>query len=1291
MLLGLAHSPCRQEILSGASFSVSITGGSSDSLGTYAQVGNHAAIGYTETPTSGAETVKWSNSSNPASAATYGTGANPTDFTAGDAGTLYLHVTIGAETVTRSLPIRRAPGSAAAIADGQTWTVDDTAVNINAAASGTGLTWSYALTGAAAGVTINSGTGLITGTPTAVSSGTATVTATDQYGRTVQDTFTYTASLRAQATGGTDLDLSFSEDSAISSTNLIANWTANGNTLTFVSVAPPLPAGLSINSAGTMTGTPTTVTADATYTLTMQDEYARQTSDTFTLEITAAAVNPTLTLTAQTAGSGGNPDSVSATYSYAGSDTVDLYVVTTNTATPQSQANIIAGSGGGIIQGDSQLGYTGGTIDLDGFTTNAGVTHIQAVAVERNNGGTSGVQVIAVTSVDFTAPVVLSVVTNTAGDELTITFDETVIGTNNAANFTMTGHTLSSMAGTGTTRTLAVSPAVANGDVDTLAYTPGNLTNVRGNALASFSGQAITNNVPGGAGSLSIITTSDAEKSAALALVAPTVMWFDAVPSGLGAEPLASLPPVNLPYSNTTDLIHDAAFNEVFYFWKVTTYPAGYAENHAPASDYNMPNAWRSKRIAYGPQVAFCFDAPGDYVLECFAVGPTGTTATASTSFTIVDPDTAYSGSATLCVNPAGDSDFSWAPSGSTNYNTGADDRAVLSGALTAYQTGTTSRRILFKPGTTYDLRGAPLGNWGPIDTRLRHYFGTPLGQSPAILDIGASGNGPRLDNFGNHASVTLSNLHVRGSWNTQAGVPETADGFAVSSDTGWSFPNAAGLSTHCSVYKLRTSKVTSPLNVPFFLAGYTSDGRGVMARTGFAECDIEHSNQTYALFMNFPRDDGEPGPTDPRPRVAFIGCKIASTDDSLEWPQIGYGTTPCAIRGTYSNLYFGACDYYYNGTDQPLLRLHDGGGSNTQRTLWSYINMDRLVLEGGSIGLAIHTSPAGFAASDWSSPANVVVDKVLHIVASGSETSFNGFGHFSCGTWRNIAAIHPPWTNKAEGSVFRFAAASNSALITPGANNAHDLAHPRRISNVTAVYHGTNSQLQNVLRTFYLAGTEAVFDDFVFENSVLHHPDQTFNPAGNVGPFASSTIAGVTPRYPGRNDAQNFITQSLSVANGATFDVTFATINAALTRDTSRAYTQLAASDPYWTNNPTHNFHFIRQSGTYHYIYDGGLAVSVLSDRLRFTNNTGGTLSGSWEIWIDRRGLHPGPQASTATDPNLHLSWVPASGAASFNGYTTGLLAHDDFLGNVRSGKKDPEAGFAVVSGTAETGAFEA
>jgi hypothetical protein len=284
--MGLSLALGAQRSGGGAAFGVSLTGLTNGE----AIIGDHASIGYTTDPVSATETVKWSSSADPAAAATYGTGASPTDYTAGDEGRLYLHVTDGGETVTRSALIRYARGTAPAVADGQAWTVDDTSVNIDGSASGANLTFTYAIGGLPAGVAINASTGAITGTPTAVASGTATITATDQYGLAYSDTFTWANTLRAQATAAGGLGpFSFAQDSAISSTDLSADFTAGGNTLTFT-ISPALPAGLSLASNGILSGTPTTLQSATSYTVTGQDEYGRDTDSTFTIAVTDIVV-----------------------------------------------------------------------------------------------------------------------------------------------------------------------------------------------------------------------------------------------------------------------------------------------------------------------------------------------------------------------------------------------------------------------------------------------------------------------------------------------------------------------------------------------------------------------------------------------------------------------------------------------------------------------------------------------------------------------------------------------------------------------------------------------------------------------------------------------------------------------------------------------------------------------------------------------------------------------------------------------------------------------------------------
>jgi hypothetical protein len=165
----------------GAAFGVTMTGLTDGE----ARIGDHASIGYTIDPDNGTETVKWSYSSDK-DAAGIGTGANPPDITAGDEGSLWLHVTDGGETVSRSAPIRYAPGAFGALTNqsfsentgNQTYVFD--------AATGANLTWTYSLVSPPTGVTIVSATRTITfDTDTlALQTGTViSVAAVDQYGR----------------------------------------------------------------------------------------------------------------------------------------------------------------------------------------------------------------------------------------------------------------------------------------------------------------------------------------------------------------------------------------------------------------------------------------------------------------------------------------------------------------------------------------------------------------------------------------------------------------------------------------------------------------------------------------------------------------------------------------------------------------------------------------------------------------------------------------------------------------------------------------------------------------------------------------------------------------------------------------------------------------------------------------------------------------------------------------------------------------------------------------------------
>lgn len=93
------------------------------------------------------------------------------------------------------------------------------------------------------------------------------------------------AALRTAATAANALGpFSFTQDSAITNQDLSADFTLNGNTLTYT-VSPSLPAGLSLASNGILSGTPTTLQDATSYTVTGQDEYGRETDSTFTIAV----------------------------------------------------------------------------------------------------------------------------------------------------------------------------------------------------------------------------------------------------------------------------------------------------------------------------------------------------------------------------------------------------------------------------------------------------------------------------------------------------------------------------------------------------------------------------------------------------------------------------------------------------------------------------------------------------------------------------------------------------------------------------------------------------------------------------------------------------------------------------------------------------------------------------------------------------------------------------------------------------------------------------------------------
>jgi len=152
-----------------------------------------------------------------------------------------------------------------------------------------GDTLTFSATGLPDGLTINAGTGVISGTATnaAVGSKNVTVTANDGKGGTVSSTFVLTVENTNDAPTVTTpiADRSINEDTFFS-TNIRSNFADIdvGNSLTFT--ATGLPTGLSIASNGVISGTPTNAAVgNNTIIVTANDGNGGTVSDTFILTV----------------------------------------------------------------------------------------------------------------------------------------------------------------------------------------------------------------------------------------------------------------------------------------------------------------------------------------------------------------------------------------------------------------------------------------------------------------------------------------------------------------------------------------------------------------------------------------------------------------------------------------------------------------------------------------------------------------------------------------------------------------------------------------------------------------------------------------------------------------------------------------------------------------------------------------------------------------------------------------------------------------------------------------------
>ena len=208
------------------------------------------------------------------------------------------------------------------------------------ASGGTITSWSVSPS-LPAGLSLDSSTGAISGTPTAItSSASYTVTATNTGGSTTASVTIVVNDVAPSSVAYSQSTYTLTKGTAMTT----ITPTSSGGTVTSWSVSPSLPAGLSLDSStGSISGTPTAVTSSATYTVTASNTGG---SDSTTLTITVNDVAPS-SLTY-------SPNSVSLTKGTAMSTltpTTSGGTVTSWSVSPSLPAGLSLDSSTGAISG----------------------------------------------------------------------------------------------------------------------------------------------------------------------------------------------------------------------------------------------------------------------------------------------------------------------------------------------------------------------------------------------------------------------------------------------------------------------------------------------------------------------------------------------------------------------------------------------------------------------------------------------------------------------------------------------------------------------------------------------------------------------------------------------------------------------------------------------------------------------------------------------------------------------------------------------------------------------------
>lgn len=770
--------------------------------------------------------------------------------------------------------------------------------------------------------------------------------------------------------------------------------------------------------------------------------------------------------------------------------------------------------------------------------------------------------------------------------------------------------------------------------------------------------------------------------------------------------------PIYLEAKNHTDLAafidsgaeYDGAFHEYQHVWTVRGSPLS-----AATAPVNMPTEWNNPNKAYGRKVFMYLPDPGDYIIDLVVTDRLGNTATASTStITVVDSDTIYPGTQTICLST--DPSETW-----VGEKTGCTRATTLAEAIAALTPGATRKRLLCRRGTEMamtetlrindSLECDYIGAWGTGDKPIWKIDDTrETGWEQFI----------RIDGT-NQTQLTITDLDWRGGWDA------STETYIISKPPlnlrnrgAW-----AAMMHNCDIRGFDSFDFTCAESIG-------SDQWSLMA------------NCTQTDFVNF----GYRSSNNENMEVGIVACRIMQNVEALHADPEDGRSEINNMHGPVRTLapkfvYFSQCDNFSrsgwsglaseNGpgtADQPAMRM------NTNAVRGAANIVERCVLEGGYKVVLLQPAVAG----NVERPGNFLFDKVVLIATSKTIRTFFDvrFGSF---TMRNCIGVTP------DVSGYHTANAPIAMIETQLDNPDTGMIDvPHRYYNNTLVNLQADARDEPLTNSIVRnTGTpDFQFSDIVEENNVIHSPNITTPQTLDAPIDLTAAVSQVTPRFRGirygflnqfgslptaidvggswtisypsgtdqafwlareaaGKDAHMLVVYNQSQSNAnyysrlGDFGVSFGASNITITRNSTRVtgawpsgnnyrikLDRIDLLDPmdYTFGTPTHTLNFDNQTDNFTVgeLITGGTSGAKAGIVRQSDSGTTGTLtihmvSGTFADTEEITGATTGVANVNGTATALVPVPLarPTTGSAAIDDATTGRVAVDDLLGTAR------------------------